>query len=90
MSNGKQKGNDVQFQGAMVKEQGVTFAVVIVKQHVLNNHSEAKRLISGFQHRVFGTIPIVLMAQDARGVPSYYGRQDIARFLSRVPLEAIP
>jgi hypothetical protein len=74
----------------VIKEQGVTFAIVVVKQHVLDNHLEAKRLISSFQHNVFGVIPIVLMAQDTRGVPSYYGRQDIARFLARVPLHVIP
>jgi len=78
------------FQGSVIEEQGVTFAVVIVKPHVLNNHTEANRLITNFQQDVFGHIPVVLMAQDARGVPTYYGRRDIAQFLSRVPLQAIP
>ena len=27
---------------------------------------------------------------DNRGVPSYYGRKDIAAFLTRIPLSAIP
>jgi hypothetical protein len=30
------------------------------------------------------------MAQDAEGRPTYYGRQDIARFLASIPLSAIP
>ncbi len=80
----------MQFQGAVIKEQGITFAVVIVKPHILNNHSEANQLISSFQQSVFGSIPVVLMAQNSRGIPTYYGRRDIANFLSRVPLQAIP
>lgn len=79
----------MKFQGAVIKEQGVTFAVVIVKQHVLNNKVEANQTIQSFR-TVFGSIPIVLMAQNARGVPNYYGRRDIARFLARVPPSAIP
>lgn len=79
----------MKFQGAVIKEQGVTFAVVIVKQHVLNNKVEANQTIQSFR-TVFGSIPIVLMAQNARGVPKYYGRRDVVRFLARVPLSAIP
>ncbi len=80
----------MQFQGAVIKEQGVTFAVVIVKPHVLNNHTEANQLIVSFQQSVFGSMPVVLMAQDSRGVPTYYGRRDIVDFLSQVLLQAIP
>lgn len=80
----------MQFQGAVIKEQGVTFAVVIVKPHVLNNHVEANQLIGSYQQSVFGSIPVILMAQDSRGIPTYYGRRDIADFMSRVSLHAIP
>lgn len=77
------------FQGAVIREQGVTFAVVIVKKYVIDNSSEAGQAIAAFQP-VFPGLPVVLMAQDARGTPTYYGRQDIARFLSGVPLSAVP
>ena len=78
------------FQGAVIREQGVTFAVVIVKKHVIDGGStEAGRAIAAFQP-VFPGLPVVLMAQDYQGTPTYYGRQDIARFLASVPLEAIP
>lgn len=79
----------MQFEGAVIKEQGVTFAIVIVKPHILNSDTEANQLISAFQNNVFGYIPVVLMAQDSRGVPTYYGRKDIAQFLSHVPMHAI-
>ncbi len=77
------------FQGAVIREQGVTFAVVIVKKHVIDSSFEAGRAIVAFQP-VFPGVPVVLMAQDHQGTPTYYGRQDIARFLADVPLEAIP
>lgn len=80
----------MQFQGAIINELGITFAVVIVKPHILNNHSDADQLIGSFQQSVFGGIPVVLMAQNYSGIPTYYGRRDIANFLSQVSLQAIP
>lgn len=79
----------MRFQGAVICEQGITFAVVIVKQHVVANRSNASRTIESFQP-AFPGIPVVLMAQDRHGRPTYYGRQDIAGFLSKVPVQAIP
>jgi len=75
-------------QGAIIREQGQTFAIVVVKSHVVQNRIEAANAIQSFTP-VFG-VPVVLMAQDGRGCPTFYGRQDIARFLSSVPLGAIP
>ena len=77
------------FEGALVKEQGVRFAIVVVKPHVLNNHSEANQTAHGFKG-AFGGVLIVLMAQDSSGRPTYYGRRDIVDFLANVPLQAIP
>ena len=75
-------------QGAVIREQGQTFAVVIVKPHVVQNRAAAADAILSFTP-VFG-VPVVLMAQDGRGRPTFFGGQDIARFLSGVPLSAIP
>jgi hypothetical protein len=79
----------MKFQGAVIKEQGVTFAVVVVKRHVLDNRSTAADVVTSFQP-VFPGIPVVLMAQDYRGTPTYFGRKDIAAFLARIPLKSIP
>lgn len=76
-------------QGAVIREQGQTFAVVVVKPHVIQNRSEAESAIRGFMP-VFGGVPVVLMAQDSRGRPTYFGRPDISRFMASVPLRAIP
>ena len=79
----------MRFQGSVIREQGVTFAIVIVKKHVVDSSSEADNAIRAYSP-VFGYIPVVLMAQDSRGTPTWYGRRDIVNFLRNVPLSAIP
>lgn len=78
----------MQITGAVLREQGVSFAVVIVKPQVVQNSVEAMSAIASFTP-VF-RVPVLLMAQDAGGRPTYFGRNDLARFMSRVPLSAVP
>lgn len=78
------------FQGAVIKEQGVTFAVIVVKKHILDSSIQSRQVISSFR-KFFPGLPITLMAQDLRGIATYRGeRKDIVNFLARVPLHAIP
>lgn len=77
------------FDGAVIREQGVTFALVVVKSHVVQNSLEAERTISAFQP-CFPGMPVVLCGQDGRGLPTYFGRSDIARFMASVPMSAVP
>jgi hypothetical protein len=77
------------FDGAVIREHGVTFAVVVVRRHVLDSPTASADAMQEFD-TVFTGMPIVLMAQDTRGVPSYRGRRDLVRFLASVPLRAIP
>lgn len=79
----------MRFQGALIKEQGITFAIVIVKPHVVQHTPTAQDTIRAFQP-AFPGVPVVLMAQDARGTPTYFGRRDLVNFLSRVSLGRIP
>ena len=79
----------MKFQGAKIKEQGVTFAIVVVQMYVIQNQSESRQTIVSFK-RVFGNIPIVLMAQDSLGRATYFGRDDIVKFLADLTLSAIP
>lgn len=75
--------------GSVIIEQGVTFAIVVVKPEVTQYTSRATR----FRHAVapyFRNMPIILMSQDAQGTPHYYGRKDIVDFLKTVPLDKIP
>jgi hypothetical protein len=77
------------FDAALVREQGVTFAVVVVKPHVVNSDASRRQALVGFSGK-FPGVPIVLMAQDGRGRPTYWGRPDIVGFLAGVPFDALP
>jgi hypothetical protein len=77
------------FDGAVIREQNVTFGIVILRHQALRDPTQQHQM-QRFGLAAFGPMPIVLMAQDAAGTPTYYGRQDIVNFLSSVPLEAIP
>lgn len=78
----------MQFEGAKITEQGVTFAIVIVKPYVLNS-SDRESLRNSFIP-VFGNIPIILMAQDSKGIPTYHGKPDIVKFLASIHPSRIP
>ena len=76
------------FDGALIKEQGVTFAIVVVKPHVLTS-TEKESIRLGFM-LYFRNIPIILMAQNQKGIPTYDGRKDIVRFLANIHPSRIP
>lgn len=72
-----------------MKEQGQNFAVVVVKRSAFSNHASRDEL-TGELSALFGGLPAILMTQDSRGVPEYYGRRDIVKWLASVPFEALP
>jgi len=43
----------------------------------------------GFMH-YFGNIPIILMAQNQKGIPTYESRKDIVHFLANIHPSKIP
>jgi len=77
------------FEGAVVREQGVTFAVVVVKKYVVESASEAQSAIRRFSP-AFPGLPVVLMGQDNSGRPTFFGRKDIANFLSNISISRVP
>jgi hypothetical protein len=76
------------FDGAVIREQGVTFAVAVVRNGTLSSPTERDRTIGYFQG--FFGLPVVLMEQDRKGIPTWYGRPDLSRFLQNVPINTIP
>jgi len=75
--------------GAVIIEQGITFALISVKPMVTQYTARAtafRQELSPF----FTNMPIILMSQDAAGRPHYYGRKDIVAFLNTVRLDQIP
>ena len=75
--------------GAVVRERGKTFAIIIVKKYVVDSRFRANETIEALQSE-FPNMPIILMAQDYRGRSTYYGRHDIVNILKNVPVECIP
>ena len=81
----------MQIDGAIVTEQGVTFAIVIVKSHVIQSQSSADDMRESLSTIAdFVGLPIILASQDARGRFTYQGRQDIVDFLAPIDASRIP
>jgi hypothetical protein len=80
----------MQIEAALVKEQAQTFAVVVVKSSVQAGGDQALQEAARSFSSVFPGVPIALMWQDARGVPRYWGRPDIVRFLANLHPAQIP
>lgn len=78
------------FDGAVVREQGVTFAIVVVRRGLLSQHSsnieEARR---SFQPYFLG-VPVILAEQLNGPQFKYNGRPDIVKFLVNVHPANIP
>ena len=79
----------MKIQGAVIIEQGVTFAIVVVNRIVTNYTSRAVR-VRAHLSQYFPNMPIILMSQDNDGTPHYYGRKDIVAFLRSIRLDQIP
>jgi hypothetical protein len=69
---------------AFVEEQGVTFAVVVVKDHVLLNRADAAQVAEALALRL--GCPAVLLGERRHQA---YGRPDIVRFLQHVHLSQL-
>lgn len=79
----------MKIQGAVIKEQGVTFAVAVVKHHVTSSNLEADK-VRGSLQGYFPGLPLVLASQDSRGTFRYHGRTDLAKFLAALHPSQIP
>lgn len=72
---------------ALVKEQGVTFAVALVKNHVLNSPSTADQMIQSVA-RHLGCPLVVLMGESNRKLRG--NRRDVVKFVSRLHPSQLP
>ncbi|MBP2632537.1 MAG: hypothetical protein H6Q70_3165 [Firmicutes bacterium] len=75
--------------GAVIKEQGVTFAIISVKQHITRYTVTTINARQNFSY-FFPNMPIILMSQNEQGVPRYIGRKDIVDFLKTIRVDQIP
>jgi hypothetical protein len=72
-------------EAALIKEQGVTFVVVAVRDSVVDNISEAEQMIGAMSVRF--RCPAVLMGAHSHRTR---GRRDLVQFLSRVHISRLP
>jgi hypothetical protein len=77
------------FDGALIENGETSFGIIVVSLHTLRSESE-RSAVTERGRLVWGRVPLVLMAQDDRGVPHYRGRDDLVRFLSIVRPSRIP
>lgn len=74
-----------------MKEQGVTFAIIIVKKSAMQTTSDAAKTREAFRGILdFRDLPVVLASQDSRGVFEYQGRRDLVDFLAKIDPARIP
>lgn len=76
-------------QGAAISREGNNFVVVGAQMDLIKNSGEADMAIERLQTS-FGGVPVVLMAQNDKGSPTYYGDNEIVRLLAGIPLEEMP
>lgn len=74
---------------AVIKEQGITFAIVAVKPHIIRYTYAAIQARHNFT-ALFPNMPIILMAQNTHGEPRYVGRKDIVNWLKTIRIDQIP
>lgn len=79
----------MEFDGAVIKEHDITYAVVSVKKGVLEDTAAAEAAIRAYRP-AFPGLPVVLVAQDLPGTPTYYGPADVVNMVGRLPLNQIP
>lgn len=78
----------MQFRGALIERQGIAFGIVLVQPFVLTNPQERDEM-QRFGEQMFGSVPIVLAAQNQDGFQTF-GRPDIVGFLESIHPSQIP
>ena len=82
----------MQIDGAIVREQGIVFGIIIVKKSAMSTDHAAAETRTAFQAQIrdFAGIPLVLASQDSSGMFEYHGRRDIVDFLASIEATRIP
>ncbi|AFM40939.1 hypothetical protein Desaci_1962 [Desulfosporosinus acidiphilus SJ4] len=78
-----------QITGAVVNEQGLKFAIVVVNHDVVQNISENEKALDAYRY-LFPDMPIILLGHDWQGKSAYYGQKDLVDFLAQIDPQRIP
>ena len=76
-------------QAAAISLGGVRFVVVVSGMDLINNPGEADLTIETLQP-TFGGVPVLLMAQNEAGSPTYYGDEGLVRQMADIPVDKMP
>jgi hypothetical protein len=78
------------FRGALIREQGITFAVVEVEPDVLSGGDATIKAERSKYQPVFKDVPIILAARGQDRRAHYAGRQDVVQYLLSCDWQRIP
>lgn len=73
---------------AVIREQGVEFAVVLVNRQ--STQPGTREATARSVQPLFPGRMVLLCSQDSRGTPSYFGRRDLVQFLANMFMEQLP
>ena len=76
-------------QAAAISLAGFRFVVVAVSLDLVRSPGEADMAIETLTPK-FGGVPVVLMAQNDEGSPTYYGDRTLVEMLADVPIDKMP
>jgi hypothetical protein len=76
------------FDGAALELCGCRILIVYVSPAVMGAVYESQLLVAAFQVRYRRTITLVTLGEGS--VPTYFGPEDVARVLARIPFDALP
>lgn len=74
--------------GALVREQGQTFAIVMVRTSAMETGTRDG--VKAYFQQALGGVETVLAATYPGGRLQFYGRRDIVQFLSGIDASRIP
>lgn len=77
------------FDAALVKEKGITFAIVSVDSSAVKDDWSINYTQRKYQ-LYFPFIPIILFIKDSINDPKYYGREDIVKLLADISPDQVP
>ncbi|EGO63444.1 hypothetical protein [Acetonema longum] len=79
----------MKFQAAVVNVHDITYAIVSVKEYVIDSKFTASRVIKVFEP-LFPGLPIILVSINFHGLPAYFGNEDVLKVAMNVPVQDIP
>ncbi|MDQ7095632.1 hypothetical protein REC12_18745 [Desulfosporosinus sp. PR] len=78
-----------QIEGAIVNDQGIKYAIVVVNHDVVQHINKNEEALNAYRH-IFPDMPIILLGKDWQGKSAYYGPKEIVNYLAEIDPHRIP